>query len=274
MKQKRGVIISGGTIERDFALAFLQEYAGQTARCIGSGSAGAEECDEHSGPGNQERSAGVAEAKGCGAYSGADDQAQGAEIGERAYEIIAADRGLVFCLENGIRVDAVVGDFDSADRAVLKELDQMPGVEIRIFQPEKDWTDTELAVDLAIERGWTEAVLLGGTGTRLDHVLGTLQVMELALGRGLSLIILDSHNKVWMVDRSFEIRKTQQSGQYVSLIPWGGPVKDLTLRGFHYETDGIELITGASRGISNEIDAPVAQAVFSEGKLIVVESRD
>ena len=254
MSGKKGVIISGGTIERDFALAFLQDYAGLT------------------------QTAGDAWRRGLCARpkegSLGRDGKLTQKVPQRDYEVIAADRGLVFCLENGIPVDAVVGDFDSAGRSVLKELEHMPAVDIRTFQPEKDWTDTELAVDLAIERGWTEAVLLGGTGTRLDHVLGNLQGMELALDRGLSLIIADPYNRIRMTDRGFEIRKAEQSGHYVSLVPWGGPVKDLKLSGFHYDVDGIELITGASRGISNEIEAPAAKAEFSAGKLLVIESRD
>ncbi len=229
MKGNKGVIISGGTIERDFALAFLQQYAGENGTT-----------------------------RNCG----------------RDCEIIAADRGLVFCLEHGIIPDAVVGDFDSADSSLLERLSPFPQVEIRTFQPEKDWTDTELAVDLAIERGWTEAVLLGGTGTRLDHVLGNLQVMELAMRKGLTLILADSHNRIRMADHGFEIRKKDQTGHYVSLIPWGGPVEDLTLRGFHYEVTGVQLITGASRGISNEIDAETASITFSSGILLVVESCD
>ena len=37
---------------------------------------------------------------------------------------------------------------------------------------EKDDTDTGLAIQKAIETGADEILMIGGTGTRLDHVMG------------------------------------------------------------------------------------------------------
>ena len=266
---KKGVIISGGTIERDFALAFLQKYRRgvlpEDMQIIAADKLDLPPKDV------QIIAADKLDSPPEEVQIIAADRL---DLPPEDVQIIAADRGLAFCLENGIVPDGVVGDFDSADRSLLDQLDEAGGTLVRTFQPEKDWTDTELAVDLAMELGWEEAVLLGGSGTRLDHVLGNLQVMELALRKGMRLILADSHNWMWMSDRGFTLSRDAQRGRYVSLIPWGGPVEGLTLRGFHYETDSIRLVTGASRGISNEIDADTASVRFASGTLLVVESRD
>ena len=168
----RGIIVSGGSLDETFALAFLQAY--------------------------------------------------------RADVLIAADRGLVFCQKYGITPDAVVGDFDSADKSCLSLYELSgDGPLVRTFQPEKDWTDTELAVRMAVEFGVHTAVLLGGTGTRLDHVLGNLQVMDLAFSMGLDLQLLDPHNRVTMHGSGFEILREDVWGDYISFIPWGGEVTGL-----------------------------------------------
>ena len=191
---------------------------------------------------------------------------------DRVY-VIAADRGLAFCQDHHIAVDAIVGDFDSADRERLKAYGS-GGPLIRLFQPEKDWTDTELAADLALEEGLTKTVLIGGTGTRLDHVLGNIQVMDLMLSKGMQLQIVDPHNRITLHRSGFRLAREDQWGRYVSLIAWGGPVTGLTLRGFKYPVQDFTLTNLGSRAISNEIAAPTADVSFAGGKLLVIESRD
>ena len=192
--------------------------------------------------------------------------------------MIAADAGLVFCRDNGIRPDAIVGDFDSAGREVLDGYlaDCPAGAQplVRTFQPEKDWTDTELAADLAEEMGLTQAVLIGGTGTRLDHVLGNLQVMEKMCRRSFSLVIADPYNRISMHRESFTVRRDRQWGRYISLIPWGGDVTGLTLRGLAYPLTDHTMQTGVSLGISNQITEEEARVTFTEGCLLLIESRD
>jgi len=57
-------------------------------------------------------------------------------------------------------------------------------VEILKFPAEKDMTDTELAVNTAIDRGYKNIVIIGGTGTRLDHTLSNIFLLKLMLDRG------------------------------------------------------------------------------------------
>ena len=104
--------------------------------------------------------------------------------------IIAADAGLKICNEAGIFPEIIVGDFDSlipgekgpdmGGQKLLEKYEQA-GSLIRRFKPEKDLTDTQIGVEAAMQAGCGQVHVLGGTGTRLDHVLGNLQVMEMAL---------------------------------------------------------------------------------------------
>ena len=81
--------------------------------------------------------------------------------------IIAADRGLVFLAEHDIVPDLIVGDFDSAPEETRRRfLASHPGIEVREYNWEKDYTDLEIAAAAAADRGAREIVILGATGTR------------------------------------------------------------------------------------------------------------
>src|SRR5437667_12738997 len=76
---------------------------------------------------------------------------------------IAADSGAATALQYGCTPRIVVGDFDSLDGPVLEELDKRGSQERRVAV-EKDETDTELAVQVAIEEGATRITLTGALG--------------------------------------------------------------------------------------------------------------
>ena len=72
---------------------------------------------------------------------------------KRYDHIIAADGGLLFLQRHDILPSHIVGDFDSASAAVLEPYQGSETIVIRRFRPEKDWTDTEIAVEQALELG-------------------------------------------------------------------------------------------------------------------------
>ena len=196
------------------------------------------------------------------------------EYGEGHVHIIAADHGLEFCTRAGFHPDCIVGDFDSAAADALDPYLEDPDVEIRRFQPEKDWTDTEIAAELALEKGWKKIFILGGTGTRLDHVLGNCQILSLLESKGAEGILVDANNRITLHKGNFRIRKADAFGTYVSFFAWGGPVPELTLRGFCYDTEKLYLDEVGSRTVSNEIKAEEAEIICPEGHLLMIESRD
>lgn len=148
------------------------------------------------------------------------------------------------------------------------------GSRIHRYRPEKDDTDTQIGVRLALDLRCSLIRVLGGTGTRLDHVLGNLQVMEYALKRGGQMVITDPHNRVTMHASPFTISRAGQWGKYVSLIPWGGDVAGITLSGFKYPLQNASIVTAQSLGISNEITEETAEVTFTKGILVMVESKD
>ena len=90
--------------------------------------------------------------------------------------VAAADSGLVAAEEAGISADWIIGDMDSLDTG--KRLEKYPADRICRFPEDKDFTDTELALDLLWEKGCSEIWLLGGGGGRLDHLLAIYSIFE------------------------------------------------------------------------------------------------
>ncbi len=191
--------------------------------------------------------------------------------------IIAADSGLHFVQMTGIMPDIILGDFDSADPLAMEYFKRLCPDRMITYPPEKDETDTELALNAAIEAGAAEIVVLGATGSRLDHVLGNIQLLKRAMDAGVDCRIVDEHNRIRMIKGGMyavQIVRDEQFGDYVSLIPFTPEVKGLTLTGFKYEVSDFTLESGMARGVSNEIKDETAEISFEDGILLVIESRD
>ncbi len=191
--------------------------------------------------------------------------------------VIAADSGIGFFARSGWTPDYIVGDFDSAEPAALKRYlgtgnSQKPV--ILQFQPEKDETDTEIAIRMAIDKGCGSIHLLGATGTRIDHVLGNIHLLGMAMERGAKCLMVDPNNRIRMVREGFALKKEEQYGRYVSLLPFTPEVTGLTLRGMKYPLEDAVLRCYHSLGVSNEIAGEQAEVSFREGVLVVVESKD
>lgn len=69
------------------------------------------------------------------------------------------------------------GDFDSIDKSDYIGL-KAAGVEMIGYPAEKDMTDSELAVEIAINRGCSRVILLGAIGSRLDHSISNLFLLK------------------------------------------------------------------------------------------------
>lgn len=198
-----------------------------------------------------------------------------AYVKEHAFDyFIASDSGIHFFQEAGIRPDEVLGDFDSADPGLLLKFREDTGIMFHQYQPKKDAVDTELALQLAINRGSSEIHILGGTGTRLDHVIGTVRLLGFAMEKNIPCYLADENNRVRLIKERTVLKKDRQYAKYVSLLPLTTVVTGVTLTGFLYPLDNYTLGGFQSIGISNEIVQEEAVVDFRDGILILVESRD
>uniref|UniRef100_UPI00405730CB thiamine diphosphokinase n=1 Tax=Agathobacter sp. TaxID=2021311 RepID=UPI00405730CB len=188
--------------------------------------------------------------------------------------MIAADSGMNFLHRNGIVPNVVAGDFDSVNAESLDVFSKMENVELLRLNPIKDDTDTEFVIREAIRRGAKEITILGATGTRLDHVLGNMHLLGIGIKEQVSIQLVDTHNRIRMVEKECTLLKAEQFGDFVSLLPICGDVKGVTLRGMKYPLTDAVIPSFSSLGISNEIIEDKATISIKEGVLLVIESKD
>lgn len=185
--------------------------------------------------------------------------------------IICADRGLCHARILGLMPDLIVGDFDSADQSELADF-RDKGVEIEVFNPHKDETDTEIAVSRAIERGATEVVIYGGLGSRLDHSLANVHLLYKLLKANIKGRLMDPNNTVYLVEKHIVLQGSK--GDLVSLIPFAGKIKGVTTKHLAYPLKDAEINIGTSLGVSNVLQEDTAEVWLDEGILIVIMARD
>ena len=190
--------------------------------------------------------------------------------------LITADKGLAFCEETGIVPTQIVGDFDTLGVSLLPKYEAL-GVPIRKYNPVKDYTDTEIAVRLAMELDAQKITILGASeGNRLDHLFGNVMTMMAPARADIPCFMVDAHNRVRILMKPLKIRKEEQYGKYISLIPLTTDVHGVTLTGFKYPLWDyrFNVETTGSLGISNELVENVGKIEFRSGILLMLECMD
>lgn len=188
--------------------------------------------------------------------------------------VIGVDKGIEFLYEHQIVPTHIVGDFDSVRPEVLAYYQEKTAVPIRKFQPEKDASDTEIALRLAIELGAEQVWILGGTGTRLDHVMANIQILCIAHRAGVKAYLIDDCNRISLEEKEVCLLKKESFGRYFSIFPFGGIVEDLSITGAKYPLSHYRLCPDSSMCVSNEMQEEEVKIVFPEGMILLMETSD
>ena len=185
--------------------------------------------------------------------------------------LIVVDGALEVTHRLQLQPDYIVGDFDTVDQSLLECYDKKI-----IFRhpPEKDQTDTELAIETALQAGCESVLFFGATGSRLDHSLANIFLLQSLLKQNVSAAILNENNKLYLKNKSFSIERKHAYGDFFSLLPLTETVEQVTLKGFKYPVQSLTFYREQTLGISNEITEEEAIVEFTKGIFIVVESRD
>jgi thiamine pyrophosphokinase len=185
-------------------------------------------------------------------------------------EVICADSGLDHADALGLAPSVVVGDLDSVTPAALRRAVEA-GVPVVAHPADKDATDTELALQLAVAHGHDHIVVVSGGGGRLDHALGALLALahvDLAPTSVLEAWIGPARVRVLHGPASATV--TAQPGATVSLVPLAGPARAVRTTGLRWALDGEDLTAGSTRGLSNELTAPLATVELVDGVLAII----
>lgn len=176
--------------------------------------------------------------------------------------VIAADGGYGALTEKGIRIDCVMGDFDSLGYTPEHK-------NLTVHPCEKDDTDTRLAVEYGYSLGYRKFLIFGGIGGRLDHTLANMQTLLGLCRMGAEAYLIGEGKIITVVENgSFEF-SGKESG-YLSLFPADGAVSGVYLKGLKYTLENAELVSDRALAVSNEFINEKALVRVDKGALYIM----
>lgn len=182
--------------------------------------------------------------------------------------VIAADSGLLNAKALGVTPSILLGDFDS-----LGEPEHDPDLKIVRLPVEKDVTDTQAAVSLALEKGADEIVIIGGLSGRLDHTLSVLAILEDLDARHIHALATNGQNRARFL-RNNSTLIARSGFRYLSLIAADPVVKGVTLEGCKYPLKKARLVRTNQYAVSNELTGNCALIDVRRGGVWVLETAD
>lgn len=195
------------------------------------------------------------------------------ELYNHEYDIIiAVDGGAKILLSLKITPEVLIGDFDSIDEKTMTFYRQS-NCKIITYPSEKDMTDTDIAIAYATDKSCENIVIYGGIGSRFDHTLANVFVLEKYKNIA-RITIKNTNNSIELISSGKEYQYQKSQYTYISLIPLSDRIRNIQTSGLKYELTGEDLTRGDSLGISNEIIGNSARVKFEEGILLVVLSKD
>lgn len=180
--------------------------------------------------------------------------------------IIGADRGYFVLENNGISPDAVIGDFDSYTGELKCD-------NVIRFPSRKDFTDSELAIMHAIEKGYKKIKIYGAIGGALDHTIANLSLLGKYSKQGMEIAFYYDKNVVFALtdgDVSFD----ESAKGRISVFSFYDKAFGVFEKGLSYEISDAILENKAPLGVSNEFVGECATISVSKGTLILHTSME
>lgn len=176
---------------------------------------------------------------------------------------IFCDSGLRHQAGLGVQPDLIVGDFDSHPNPHLP-------IETIALPCEKDDTDTIFAVKEAIARGFSDFLLIGVVGGRLDHTLGNVSALLMLDSQGKKAKIVDDFSEMEIISRGTAL--VDDSYPYFSLLNISGTANGITIKNAKYPLENAVISCEYQYGISNEVlPGHVSEISLQEGNLLLIK---
>lgn len=179
--------------------------------------------------------------------------------------VIAADSGLETAIKLGYDCNFAIGDFDSLDPLILK---QFPNEKQIRWPAEKEFTDTELALQLALKEQCAFRVIAGGGGGRLDHLLGILAVFDRTDSPD---IWISNNSVVILIKKNYTVKGVYS--KTLSFFPAGPDICTMESDGLKWPLDSLVWRKGDC-GISNIAIKDNVTITMKSGMLLCVQNLD
>lgn len=152
----------------------------------------------------------------------------------------------------------VIGDMDSIGSETPKNL--------LVFPREKDYTDTELCIQWAIDNGYENVYITGVYGNRPDHFLTAVFLLEKY--RKHNIMLLTGAHDIFIIKPFIEYTFSHMTGKGVSFFSLRPVTKIIESDGMKYSLNGITLRQKDPMGVSNRISSADAYLYYEKGLLL------
>jgi thiamine pyrophosphokinase len=177
--------------------------------------------------------------------------------------VICADGAYNYLKKYNTTVDIVVGDFDSIGSIVIEN-----GVKTLKYPADKDMTDSELALRVAIERGADEIDFYGALGKREDHALSNIGLLFYALDKNVDAKIITDYNTIFAANK--KITFDAPINRFLSVVPFCSELHILDTQGLKYPIKNKKMSFKSSLGISNEITSANVSIDIASGLALII----
>lgn len=225
----------------------------------------------------------------------------GGSFSEKAlinYKLISAfsvKKAIIICVDSGLnnferikkepfgdfggiefeKPDFLIGDFDSCKFSKEEIQRKYPNLNWVELNPIKDFTDNEVALDVAVSEGATEIIMFGVTGSRMDHTMTNILLMEKYEKMGIKICAVDDNNIIMpftMENHEYTIPGVEN--HYVSIIALSESLEGINSKGMEYELSDRRIERTSSLGVSNRVISEEGRISFKKGKGVLILSRD
>ena len=177
--------------------------------------------------------------------------------------LIAVDGGFDSLMKAGYTPDVLIGDLDSVTMEIPES------VKVLKYRKEKDETDMFLAYRIGARCDYTDFVILGGTGGRLDHTYANLSILLYAKEHGHNITMIDEKSMIICI-KNESVRLSGNPGSYLSVFAAGGKAYGVTIKGAKYEVEDVNLSPAFPLGVSNEFTDTDAYISVEDGALLII----
>ena len=182
--------------------------------------------------------------------------------------VICADKGFALAQSIGVKVDIVMGDFDSYSM----KPEYADNFVVLSFPPEKDDTDLMLAIKEGFNQHCSDFTIYGALGGRFDHTIASVQSLAYIVNHGGTGRIISDTDRVEIVPAG-KYEAECKEGTYFSLFAYSDDVQGLTVKGTKYNVENAILKSDFPLGVSNEIIDDKAEISFEKGLLMMIYSQ-
>ncbi|HRN69950.1 MAG TPA: thiamine diphosphokinase [Candidatus Woesebacteria bacterium] len=183
--------------------------------------------------------------------------------------LICADGGAEYAYQQELIPNVIIGDLDSINNNIKLFYKKKKVLWLQ-FPQEKDLTDTELAIQYALQEKVDEIILCGLLGDRVDHILATIFNLS-KIAQKVPCIIMEGNSNLHFVSSSISIQGSK--GDEISLIPLNEDCIGVATQGLYYPLKQETLPYGSTRGISNVFIKKNCTITVQKGILLIIHKK-